>query len=75
MSKTTLVREGLRLYRGYYIKSVTACTGSGGGRTATLYDVAESLEELEEYVGLPRFTSVGKAQTYINEITKNYDRV
>lgn len=75
MSKMTLVREGLRLYRGYYIKSVTACTGSGGGRTATLYDVADSLEELEEYVGLPRFTSVCKAQTYINEITKNYGRV
>lgn len=75
MDKMTLVREGLRLYRGYYIKSVTACTGSGGGRTATLYDVAESLEELEEYVGLPRFTSIGKAQTYINEIIKNYGRI
>ena len=45
------------------------------GRNATLYEVAESLEELEEYVGLPRFTSVGKAQTYIKEITKDNDRV
>lgn len=75
MSKMTLVREGLRLYRGYYIKSVTACTGSGGGRNATLYEVAESLEELEEYIGLPRFTSVSKAQTYIKGITKDNDRV
>lgn len=75
MDKTTLVREGLRLYRGYYIKSVTACVGSGGGRNATLYEVAESLEELAEYIGLPRFTSVSKAQTYIKEITKDNDRV
>lgn len=75
MSKMTLVREGLRLYRGYYIKSVTACVGSGGGRNATLYEVAESLEELEEYIGLPRFTSVSKAQTYIKGITKDNDRV
>lgn len=72
MSKMTLVREGLRLYRGYYIKSVTACVGSGGGRNATLYEVAESLEE---FMGLPRFTSVSKAQTYIKEITKDNDRV
>lgn len=72
MSKMTLIREGLRLYRGYYIKSVTACVGSGGGRNATLYEVAESLEE---YIGLPRFTSVSKAQTYIKEITKDNDRV
>ena len=75
MDKTTLIREGLRLYRGYYIKSVTACVGSGGERNATLYEVAASLEELEEYIGLPRFTSVSKAQSYIKEITKDNDRV
>lgn len=75
MDKTILVREGLRLYRGYYIISVSLCVGSGLERSAPLYEVAESLEEPEKYVGLPRFTSVSKAQTYINKITKTTEQL
>lgn len=56
-------------YKGYFIHRIFIGAQVGGDQNSrsTRYEVAESLEDLRDCIGFPRFTSLTVAKNYIRE--------
>ena len=71
MTETTKIRDGLWSYRGWYIKMIPGRAGVSSDKPVTRYEIADNLRDLEEYIGLTRFTDLSVAKAHIRKITKS----
>lgn len=62
------VADGVWGYRGYFIHRVRVGSQVGGADNlkVTMYEVAESLQDLRECIGFQRFSSMVTAKNFIN---------